>query len=77
MAGPQPDPPGLQIAMEDGKLVFSWAVPVKPFVLESKENLGDQEWSPVNQAPTTVNGQEQIRLPAGSERKFFRLRLTQ
>jgi hypothetical protein len=72
----EPGAPLLRITRGGQEMILSWPDPSTGFELQETSALvgSPLPWTSVGQAPTVVNGEKQVRLPAAGEHRFFRLR---
>ena len=56
-------------------IVVSWPTAVTNWALEGTDALAGGTWTPVTNAPVTLEGQSAVVLEPGETRKMFRMKL--
>lgn len=69
--------PGLNIGLRTLGIVVFWPTSTTNWGLEGTEALSSGTWTPVTNAPVTLEGQSAVVLDPGETRKFFRMKLAQ
>ena len=67
--------PSLNIGVRTLGIVVSWPTAVTNWALEGTDALAGGTWTPVTNAPVTLEGQSAVVLEPGETRKMFRMKL--
>jgi hypothetical protein len=65
----------LKATASGNNIVLTWPAAIGGYVLQSTISLAPQNWQPVNNAVTQVNGNNQVTVPQSSGSVLFRLSL--
>ena len=67
--------PSLSIGVRPQGIVVFWPTAATNWALEGTDRLAGGTWTPVTNAPVTLEGQSAVVLEPGETRKMFRMKL--